>query len=100
MGHKPVRCAFGFDLLRRLAKGQCLGLRKHVGQKNVVVTTEWVERLVERYEVARNESRSLMDQLVKRMLAVCSRLTPINGAGITGYFCTIECNMFAIALHR
>ena len=30
-----------------------------------------VERLVERDEVAWNESRSLMNQLVERVLAIC-----------------------------
>ena len=50
-------------------------------------------------EVTRDESRSLMDQLVKRMLTVSSRLTPINRAGIAGDFRSIKGDMLAIALH-
>src|SRR5262245_5494469 len=99
MGHKPVRCAFRLNLFRCFAEGQRFGLRKHVCQKDVMVATERIECLVERYEVARNESRSLVDQLIKGMLAVGPRLTPVNGAGVTRHLRTIECNMFAVALH-
>src|SRR5215467_3561033 len=100
MRHKPVRCALSLDLFRCLAEGQRLGLSKHVCQKNVMVTTERIECLIECNEVAGNEPRSLMDQLVKGMLAVGPRFAPVNRAGITGNLRTIECNMFAIALHR
>ncbi len=64
-----------------------------------MVSAKRVERLVKRYEVTWNESRSLMDQLVKRMLAVGSRLTPVNRAGIAGDFRSIKGDMLAIALH-
>ena len=40
-----------------------------------------------------------MEQLVKRMLTVSSRLTPVNRAGIAGDFASIKCDVFAIALH-
>src|SRR4029077_4808930 len=40
-----------------------------------------------------------MDQLVKRMLAVGSRLTPVNRARIAEDFASIKCDVFAIALH-
>ena len=65
MRHEPVRCAFSLDLFRCLAESQRLGLGEHIREENIVVTTEWIERLVERYEVAGNESRSLMDLLVR-----------------------------------
>src|SRR4029077_417794 len=98
--NQPVWCAFRLDLFLRLAEGQCLSLRKHVSQKDVMVTAERIECLIKRYEVARNESRSLMDQLVKRMLAVGSRFTPVNRTGIAGDFASIKCDVFAVALHR
>src|SRR4029453_4976643 len=47
-----------------------------------------------------NEARSLMKQLIERMLAVCAWFAPIDGAGIIGDFITIERDMFAVALHR
>src|SRR6266540_6302750 len=59
MRHEPIRRALCLDLLRRLAEGQRLGLREHVRQENIVMPAERVERLVERYEVAWNEPRSL-----------------------------------------
>ena len=65
-----------------------------------MVTAERIECLIKRYEVARNESRSLMDQLVKRMLAVGSRFTPVNRTGVAGDFASIKCDVFAVALHR
>src|SRR5262245_62056388 len=64
-----------------------------------MMPTQRVQRLVERYEVTRNESCSLMDQLIKRMLAIRSWLTPVDRAGITGNFASIKCDVFAIALH-
>src|SRR5882724_6903281 len=100
MRHEPIRCALGFDLLGRLPEGQRFGLSEHVRQEHVVVPTKRVERLVECYEVAWNESRSLMNQLIERMLAVCAWFAPIDGAGIIGDFVTIERDMFAVALHR
>src|SRR4029453_261333 len=89
-----------FDLVGRLTEGQGFGLSEHVRQEHVVVPAKRVERLVERYEVAWNESRSLMNQLIERMLAVCAWFAPIDGAGIIGDFVTIERDMFAVALHR
>src|SRR5262249_5660722 len=40
-----------------------------------------------------------MDQLVKRMLPISSRLTPVNRTRIAGDLGSIKCNMLAIALH-
>src|SRR4029434_967575 len=100
MRHEPIRRALSFDLVGRLTEGQGFGLSEHVCQEYVVVPAKRVERLVERYEVAWNESRSLMNQLIERMLAVCAWFAPIDGAGIIGDFVTIERDMFAVALHR
>src|SRR5215470_1545340 len=59
--HEPVRRAFRLDLFRRLTEGERFGLREHISQEDVVMSAKRVERLVERYEVTWNESRSLMD---------------------------------------
>ena len=68
--NQPVGRAFGRYLLRRLAEGQRLGLRKDVGDQLVVVMTERVQALAKGDEVARDEARALMDQLIERMLAI------------------------------
>ena len=98
--HEPVRRAFGLDLLGRLAERQRLGLGEDVRQQHVVVPAKRVERLGERDEVAGNEPRSLMDQLVEGVLAVGSRLAPVDGAGLVGDFVAIERDVLAVALHR
>src|SRR5712691_2490158 len=99
MRHEPIRCALGFDLLGRLPEGQRFGLSEHVRQEHVVVPTKRVERLVERYEVAGNESRSLMNQLIEGMLAIGSRLTPVDGAGIVADSLAVQGDVLAVALH-
>ncbi len=100
MRHEPVRRALGLDLLGRLAEGQRLGLGEDVRQEHVVVPAEGVERLAERDEVTRNEPGALMNQLVKGMLAVGSRLAPVDGTGIVGDLGPIERDVLAVALHR
>src|SRR5271156_6658563 len=100
MRDEPVRRAFLLHLLGRLAEGERLGLREHVCQQHIVVTADRIERLRERDEVARDEFSSLMDQLVERMLAVGSRLAPINCAGLIIHMRAVECDVLSIALHR
>ena len=43
---------------------------------------ERVERLAERDEVARNEPRALVDQLIEGVLAVGARFSPVNRSGL------------------
>ena len=82
VGHKPIRRALGLHLFRRLTEGQRFGLGKDIGQEYVMVPAQGVERLDEGNEVARDESGSLMNQLVEGVLAVGPRLAPIDGAGL------------------
>src|SRR5271155_1270054 len=79
---EPIRSAFGLDLLGRLAERQRFGLRENICQKHVVVAANWIERLAECNEVAGDEPGPLMDQLVEGVLAVGSRLAPIDWAGL------------------
>jgi hypothetical protein len=58
---KPVGSSFRLHLLGRLAKGQRLSLREDVGEQNVMMITERIERFIERNEVAWDQSRSLVD---------------------------------------
>src|SRR5262245_22726126 len=65
-----------------------------------MVPAERIERLTESDKITWDQPRSLMDQLVKRMLAVGSRLAPIDGTGIVIDPLTIDSHMFAVAFHR
>src|SRR5258708_38366928 len=58
-----------------------------------------VERLGKGNEIARDDAGSLMDQLVERMLPICSGLAPVDGSGIVGDGFAIERDMLPITLH-
>src|ERR1700754_3126795 len=59
-----------------------------------------IERLREGDEIARDQSSTLMYQLVERVLPVRSRLAPVDSAGLIRDFCSVERNVLAVALHR
>src|SRR4029077_1594432 len=61
MRDEPIRRAFGLDLLRRLAEGQCFGLGEDVCQEHVMMAAERIERLSEGNKVAGNKAGALMD---------------------------------------
>src|SRR5262245_40479921 len=98
-GYERIRCSFRLYILRRFAEGQCLSLREHVGHEHVMVPAERIERLTEPDEITWDQPRSLMNQLVKRMLTIGSRLPPIDWTRIVIDPLTIESHMFAVALH-
>ena len=79
--HQPVGRSLGLDLLGRLAESQGLGLGKHVGHQQVVMVAQGIERLGKPDQVAGDQPRPLVDELVERMLAVGPRLAPVDGAG-------------------
>jgi len=70
MRHEPVGSPFSFHLLGSFAEGESLRLREDVGEQQVVMAAETIQRSAETDEVARNNFRSLMDELIERMLAV------------------------------
>src|SRR5438552_18926884 len=72
VGHEPLRRALSFDLLGRLTEGQRFALSEHVRQDHDVLPTKRIERLGERYEVAGNESRAMMNHLIEGMLSMGS----------------------------
>src|SRR5262245_39163918 len=98
--HQPIRRSLRFDLLRSLTERQRLGLSKHVCQKQIMMSSKRVKGLSERDEVARNKTRPLMDQLVERVLTVCSGLSPVNRSGRMSDCRSIYGDMLAVALHR
>src|SRR4051794_11521798 len=99
MRYQPVWRALRLNLLECLAEGQCLSLGEHIRNENIVMGAERIQRLTECYEVAGDESRPLMDQLVKRMLAIGSGLAPVNRVGIAEDLSSIKRNVFAVTLH-
>ena len=80
--HEPARRALGLDLRGRLAEGQRLRLGEHVGQQQIVMPAQRIQRLGEGDEIARNQLRSLMDQLIEGMLAVGARFAPVDRPGL------------------
>ena len=100
MGSQPLGGPFGPHLLDRLAKSQRFGLSKHIGHEQIVMSTNRVERIAKRDEVARDQPRTLMDQLVKRMLAIGAWLAPVNRSGVVIDKVSSERDSLAIALHR
>src|SRR5260370_6042513 len=100
MRHEPVRRAFGSDLLGRFAERRRLGLGEDICQKQVMMPPKRINRLSEGNEVTRDEPGPLVNQLVEGMLAVCSRLTPIDWPGIIIDPPAVERDMLAIALLR
>ena len=88
---RPVRHqlrwhTFGRDLLGGLAEGERLGLREQVRREQVMVEdialATFASRLAEPDEVARDELRALVDQLVERVLPVGAGLTPHDRPGL------------------
>src|SRR5215831_20141649 len=83
--YEPIRRPFRLNFHRRLAEGERFGLRKDIGHQQFVMPAERIERLVKGNEVRRNESGPLMDELIKGMLAVGARLSPVHRTGVIGH---------------
>ena len=82
MRHERGGRALGLHLLGGLAERERLGLREDVGQQDVVMPAQRRERVREGDEVARDQPRALMDQLVERVLSVGAGLAPVDRAGL------------------
>src|SRR5262249_4926262 len=97
--HEPVWRAFRLNLLGCLAKRQRLRLGEDVGQHHVVVPAQWCEGVSKGDEITRNQPRALVNQLVKRMLAVGAWLAPVDRARVAGHCRAVERDVLAVALH-
>src|SRR5215831_17707698 len=87
---QPVRCSLGFDLFSRLAESERLGLGEDVGQEHIVVTTQRCECVAKGDKITGYESRSLMDQLIERVLPIRSGFAPINRARVVVHCSSIQ----------
>src|SRR6185437_14911170 len=99
MWHLESRNAVSLDLLCRFAESQSLGLRKEVGHQEIMVPPQRVQGLIETDEIAQDELCSLVDKLVEGVLAVGTRLTPDDRAGLVIDRVAFQVNVFAVALH-
>jgi hypothetical protein len=100
MRYQPIRRALSLDFLRRFAKGKGFGLREHIGHQQVMMPAQSGQWLSERDEIARNEPRALMNELVERVLAVGAGFPPKDRAGIIGDPLAFAGDTLAVALHR
>src|SRR5580700_4087116 len=65
-----------------------------------MVSANCIQRLTKCNKVAGDESGSLMNQLVERMLAVSSWLAPVDRPSLVGDLGAFERNVLPVALHR
>src|SRR5579862_4162320 len=100
MRHQSSRRTLGAQLRLALAEGQRLALGEQVGRQQILVLSEWVETATEADEVARDQSRPLMYQLIKRVLTVGARLSPENRSGVIAHVLAGAGDVLAVALHR
>ena len=97
---QPVGRPLGRDLLGGLAEGERLGLGEDVGDEQVVVLAERVQRVHEADEVAGDQLRPLVDQLVEGVLAVGPRLAPVDRPGLVVDTLPLEGDVLAVGFHR
>src|SRR5579884_2411066 len=100
MRREPVRRPLRLHLFERLAEGKRLGLRENVGNQQIVMPSERIQRAAKGDEVARDEFRALVNQLIEGMLAVGARLAPENRPGLIINMPAVERDVFAVRFHR
>src|ERR1039458_3544305 len=100
MRRQPIRRAFGLDLLKRFPECERLGLREYVREQQIVMASERIERPAETDEVARDQFRPLVDELVERMLAVGAGLAPVNRSRLIIDGRAFERDVLAVGFHR
>src|SRR5258708_14607563 len=98
-GYEPVWRALGLHLLGRFTESECFGLGKNVREQHIVVPTQRIERLDECDKITRDQSCSLVNQLVERVLAVRTWFAPIDWPSRVGSLGPTERNGFPVALH-
>src|SRR6516164_4546026 len=89
----------GFPL-ESCRRSERLALGEDVCKQHVMLLAHRVQRLGEGDEVAGDQPGSLMDQLVKRMLAVGAGLTPKDWPGVAYDTVAVERYVLAVTIHR
>ena len=101
MGDQPVGRAFGSAPPRASCRTPALRparTRWRAARRGARPSGLSVSR--ERDEVARDEPRALVDQLIEGVLAVGARLAPVDRAGVVRDLVAVERHVLAVALHR
>jgi len=99
MRHEPLGRSLRFHLFCSLAESQGLSLRAHVCDQHVMMGADGIQGLTECDEITGNELRALVNHLIKGMLAIGPRLTPVNGGGLMRHSLSLDRDLLAIALH-
>src|SRR5690606_6051265 len=103
MRNERFCCSLRADLFLGLAKSQRLRLREVVRHEQIMhlsaLDMEWVLTPRKGNEVARDQLRSLVDQLVEGMLTVRTRFTPDHRACLVGKRFAGPTDMLSVALH-
>ena len=94
-----VLAEFFLGLGERLAVHQGFGLGKEVGEQLLVVIANLVVAVGRGDEVARNHLGALMDQLVEGVLAVRTRFTPKDRAGLVVHSLAFAVDGLAVGFH-
>src|SRR4030095_14996927 len=97
--YEPLRSTLRSYLFRCLAERQRFRLSEGIRQEHVMMPANRIERSVECDEVARDESCSLMNQLIEGVLAICTWLAPVDGTCVDAHRLSIEGHALAIAFH-
>src|SRR5215470_16559609 len=97
--HQTVRGALGLHLARCLAEGQRLCLGEDVGDQHVVVVAQGIQGVDEADEVAGDEPRPLVDELIERVLAVGPRLAPVDRPCVVVHAPAVQADVFAVRFH-
>src|SRR5215469_55449 len=61
--------------------------------------SEWIQRFVECDEIAWDQSGSLVDELIERMLPIRARLAPVDWSRLEPGRGSFERNVLAVAFH-
>ena len=103
-GNAPPRNANKRALLH--AQRECGGilsdklLGNHVGQEQILVVAERVERLGKCDKIIGDQLGPLVNQLVEGMLAIDTWLPPVDWPGLVGDLSSIQGNGHRLALRR
>src|SRR3954447_16569480 len=98
--NEPPRRPLGLDLGGRLAEGERLGLREHVRREQIVLVADRVQCLRESDEVAGDEPRPLVDELVEAVLAVGAGFAPVDRSCLVVDPPPVERDGLTVRLHR
>src|SRR3984885_1302234 len=97
--NQPIRRSFRLYLLCSLAEGQRFALREHIRHQQIVMPAERIQRSRKSNKVARNQSRPLVDELIKAVLSVRAGFAPVNRPRLIGHSLAVERDMLSVGLH-